>query len=328
MNNYKELADLEIQEKRQIYDVIGGHPWTIGQFAKLALVQGVDSLMLDLKPLKKELIEFTLLDKSFSKLDADAKKLLLTASIYEETVPLEALSWIMGNDKESSPSIAEPLQKLIQWGLISKEQEYDETVYTEHTIVRDFAYEKLEELDKKKLLIRAARYYENLVSQTKSLWDHLKARDYYYQAEDWENANRIMESTINNLILWGHIERAMNLLEESILTTSGSTQINVEYTRATIFHRLGDLKTAHELYNTIKYKYQQRGDYRGVAATLHQIGMIHQDQGNYEEAVKKYNQTLKIEEELGDKKRNCTNTAPDRKCSLSAGQLRRGSQKV
>ena len=29
--------------------------------------------------------------------------------------------------------------------------------------------------------------------------------------------------------------------------------------------------------------------------------MIHHDQGNYEEAVKKYNQSLKIAEELGDK---------------------------
>lgn len=29
--------------------------------------------------------------------------------------------------------------------------------------------------------------------------------------------------------------------------------------------------------------------------------MIHQEQGNYEEAVRKYNQSLKIKEELGDK---------------------------
>ena len=177
MNNYKELADLDIQKKRQIYDIIGGHPWTIGKFAKLASVQGVDSLMLDLKPLKKELIEFTLLEKSFSKLDSDAKKLLLYASIYEEAVPVEALSWIVGDEKDESPSIVEPLQKLIQWGLISKEQEYDQTVYMEHTIVRNFAQDKLKEegLDKKKLLIRAARYYENLVSQTRNLWDHLES---------------------------------------------------------------------------------------------------------------------------------------------------------
>ena len=302
MNNYKELADLDIPKKRQIYDVIGGHPWTVGQFAKLASVQGVDSLMLDLKPLKKELIEFTLLNKSFSKLDSDARKLLLFASIYEEAVPVEALSWMVGDDKEANPSILEPLQKLIQWGLISKEQEYDETVYNEHTIVRGFSYEKIEEeFDKKKLLLRAARYYENLVSQTGSLWDYLKARDYYFQAEDWESANEVVENTSDLLIRWGHIELAMNLLRESIETTSGDTQINAEFVLATVFQRLGDVNTALKIYNNVKYKCEEGGNKRGVAGTLHQIGMIHHDQGNYEEAVKKYNQSLKIKEELGDK---------------------------
>ena len=59
------------------------------------------------------------------------------------------------------------MQKLIQWDLISKEQEYNQTVYTEHTIFRDFLTIKLkeEEFDKKKLLIRAAKYYENFASQ-------------------------------------------------------------------------------------------------------------------------------------------------------------------
>ena len=303
MNNYKELADLEIPEKRQIFDVIGGHPWTVGQFAKLVSVQGVDSLILDLKPLKKELIEFTLLDKSFSKLNADAKKLLLFASIYEEAIPVEALSWIVGDDEEANPSILEPLQKLIQWGLISKEQEYDEIVYNEHTIVRDFSHEKLEEegFDKKKLLLRAARYYENLVSQTGSLWDYLKARTCYFQAEDWESANDIVENTVNHLIRWGHIELTMNLLYESIETTSGDTQINAEFILATVFQRLGDVNTAFKIYNNVKYKCEEGGNKRGVAGTLHQLGMIHQGQGNYKEAVELYNQSLKIEEELGNK---------------------------
>ncbi len=186
MNNFTELADMEIQKKKEIYDVIGGHPWTIGQFAKHAAVQGINDLLLDLSPLKKELIEFTLLDKSYSKLDEDARKLLLCASIYEESVPVETLSWIIGDEKDECPAVGESLQKLLQWGLISKEQEYDKSVYSEHTIVKDFALKKLEEngLGKNELLIRAARYYENRVSQTGSLWDYLKARDYYFQAED------------------------------------------------------------------------------------------------------------------------------------------------
>lgn len=263
MNNYKELADLDIRKKRQIYNVIGGHPWTVGQFTKLVSVQGVDSLMLDLKPLKKELIEFTLLDKSFSKLDAPAKKLILCTSIYKEAVPVEALSWIAGDDKEASPSIVKPLQKLIQWGLISKEQEYDQTVYTEHTIVRDFARSKLEDELKKKLLLRAAKHYENLASQTRNIWNILKARDYYFKAEDWESAHKIVENTSNSLIQWGHIELAMNQLNESINTTSGVTRLNSEGALANIFYILGDLNTALKIYNNIKYKYGERGDNGG-----------------------------------------------------------------
>ena len=303
MNNYTELADLEIPKKRQIYKVVGGHPWTIGQFAKHAAVQGVDDLLLDLQHLKKDLIEFTLLDKSYSKLDEPARKLLLSASIYEEAVPVEALSWIVGDEKDASPSVGEPLQKVLQWGLLSKEQEYDRTVYSEHTIVKDFARRKLEEdgLDKKELLIRAARFYVNLATQSGNLWDHLKARDYYYQAEDWESANNIVESTINHLIRCGHIERAMDMLNESIKTTSGVTKLNYEGELANIFFRLGDFNAALKIYLDIKSKYEERGDYREVAVVLHAIGMIHHQQGNYDEAVKKYNQSLKIAEELGDK---------------------------
>ncbi len=304
MNNFTELEDLGIQKKKEIYGVIGGHPWTIGQFAKHAAVQGVDDLLLDLAPLKKELIEFTLLDKSFSKLDQEAKKLLLYTSIYEEAVPVEALSWIIGDEKDESPAVGEPLQKLLQWGLISKEQEYDTNVYSEHTIVKDFARKKLEKdrLDKKELLIRAAEYYENLFSQSRNIWDYLKAHDYYFQAEDWESASEIVESTVTHLIRWGHIKLAMNMLDESINTTLGITRLDFQGTLANIVYDLGDLNSALKIYNNIKSEYEEMGDKNGIAATLHQLGMIDQDQGNYEEAVNLYNQSMEIKKELGDKK--------------------------
>ncbi|WP_269850829.1 CHAT domain-containing protein [Methanosarcina horonobensis] len=53
MNNFTELTYLGIRKKKEIYDAIGGHPWTIGQFAVLASSQGVDDLLLDLQLLKK-----------------------------------------------------------------------------------------------------------------------------------------------------------------------------------------------------------------------------------------------------------------------------------
>lgn len=243
------------------------------------------------------------MDKSFSKLDEEAKKLLLCASIYEEAIPVEALSWIIGDEKDESPAVGEPLQKLLQWGLISKEQEYDKNVYSLHTIVKDFARKKLKEdgLGKKELLIRAARYYENLVAQNRNLWDHLRARDYYCQAEDWESANEVVESTVNSLIRWGYIKLAMDLLNDSINTTSGETKTNAKYNLAIIYYLLGDLNTSLNIYSNILCKYEEGGNKRGVARTLYQLGMIHQDQGNYEEAVKLYNHSLKINKELGNK---------------------------
>jgi Tfp pilus assembly protein PilF len=303
MDNYTELANLDIHTKMKIYNVIGGHPWAIGQFAKHAVVQGVDDLLFDLQSLEKDLIEFTLLEKSYSKLDEKARKLLLCTSIYEEAVSIEALSWIVGNEKDESPSVVEPLQKLIQWGLVSKEQEYDKNVYSEHTIVKDFARKKLEKdgLDKKKLLIRAARYYENLVTQSRNLWDYLKARNYYFHEENWESANEIVGKTLEVLIRWGYIGLAMDLLNESIRTTSGGAKTDAEYVLAKIYHLLGDLNTALIIYNNVKTKYEESGNNLGITVVLQAIGMILEDQGNCEEALEKYNQALKIAEKLGDK---------------------------
>jgi tetratricopeptide (TPR) repeat protein len=46
---------------------------------------------------------------------------------------------------------------------------------------------------------------------------------------------------------------------------------------------------------------EELGNKSGIATTLHQLGMIHQDQGDYDKAIEKFNQSLKIKEELGDK---------------------------
>ena len=303
MNTYKELADLEPKKKHEIFKAIGGHPWTIGQFVKHAAVQGVDSLMLELEPLRKEVINFTLLDKSYSLLDEKAKKLLLSASIYQEAIPIEALMWIIGDEDQPSPPVEDALSRLMDWGLMVKERVRDENLYTMHTLVRDFAVEEFgtEKLDRKLLLVRAAQYYENLVKTTKNLWDLLKAREYYFRAEEWKKASKMVIITTENLHRWGYIELILNLLNQSIETTSGITKAAAMGNLAIILTDLGDWKTALKLYNETKEIFEIEGDKRQVSYALHWIGNIHSSQGNYEEAGKLYQESLKITEELGDK---------------------------
>jgi tetratricopeptide (TPR) repeat protein len=304
MNNYKELADLEMEKKHRIFKTIGGHPWTVGQFARLADTLTVDGLMIELEPLKKELINFTLLDKSYSKLDEKTRALFLRTSIYQDAVPVEALSWIMGDEQQPSPSITKELEKLINWGLIAKQEEGEETLYIMHTLVRDFATEELkkEALDRKQLLKRAAQHYENLAATTKNIWDILKAREYYYEAEEWGKADNIVNFTWANLVRWGYIELTMNLLNQSINTTEGTKRAVAFGNLATVYQSLGDWKTALTMYTEVKEIFEKEGDNLNVARILHQLGIINQQQGNYNEAINLYEQSLKIKEELGDKK--------------------------
>ncbi len=304
MNNYGVLADLDMEKKHKIYSKIGGHPWTIGQFVRHAEAGTVDGVLLELEPLKQEVIQFTLLDRSYSKLDQKAKALLLRASVYQEAASVEALSWMMGDEKEPSPAIGDALSKIMDWGLIAREDEREETRYAMHTLVREFAEEELakEGPDRKQLLVRAAQYYKNQVKVTNNLWDHLNAREYYYRAEKWEKAHDIVAATHGHLVRWGYMELAMNLLNESINTTSGVRRISALGELATMWYRLGDLKNALNLHNEVKEGFEELGDKSGIATTLHALGMIHQAQGNYGGGAEHlYQQSLEINEDLGDK---------------------------
>ena len=271
MNNYGVLADLDMEKKRKIYGKIGGHPWTIGQFVRHAEAGTVDDVLLELAPLKQEVIQFTLLDRSYSKLDQKAKALLLRASIYQEAVPVEALSWMMGDEKEPSPAIGDALSKIMDWGLIAREDEREETRYAMHTLVREFAEAELakEGPDRKQLLVRAARYYENLSTATKNLWDLLRAREYYYRAEEWEKAHDILVATHKHLVRWGYMELAMNLLNESINTTSGVKKAVAMGNLATILHSLGDWVTAVKLHTEVKEIFEKELGVASIDSTTY-----------------------------------------------------------
>jgi tetratricopeptide (TPR) repeat protein len=63
----------------------------------------------------------------------------------------------------------------------------------------------------------------------------------------------------------------------------------------------GNYEEAVKLYNQSLKTFKVLRNKSGIAGVLHQLGNIHYDQGNYEEAVKLYNQSLKINKELGNK---------------------------
>ena len=68
-----------------------------------------------------------------------------------------------------------------------------------------------------------------------------------------------------------------------------------------VHYQQGNYEEAVKKYNQSLKMKEELGNKSGIAQTLHQLGNVHYQQGNYEEAVKKYNQSLKMKEELGNK---------------------------
>ncbi len=303
MNNHSELAGLDLEKKKKIYKNIGGHPWTVGMFARHVSASDVDNLLLELEPLKRELKDFTLFDKSYSELDKSSKEVLIRASIFEEAFPVEALRWMVGDAKNPSPPVDKQLDVLVSWGLMSRQAEGDQSLYSVHTLVRQFTGQEAEKIgvDRRSLLMRAAQHYERRVKESNDLWDLLRARDYYYRAEEWNKAADIMTAAWKYLDRWGYVELAMNLLKQSADTTSGRTKAAATGNLAILYQSVGDWKTALKSFTEVKEIFEKEGDKRNVAASLHQLGMIHQNQGNYPEAVELYQQSLDLAKELGDK---------------------------
>jgi len=71
---------------------------------------------------------------------------------------------------------------------------------------------------------------------------------------------------------------------------------------------LGNIHLVHGNYAEALEKYERSlairselGDKKRIAESLHQLGVIHHEQGNYAEAQDKYEQSLAIAVELGNK---------------------------
>jgi tetratricopeptide (TPR) repeat protein len=320
MNNHDVLAPLPVVPpsvgaggtpaqvppltKRELYGKLGGHPYTIDVFARRAAVTGVADVWLEIEDVEREMIEFTLLDRTYAQLPLRAQTLLLRASILEEPPPLEALQWMMGDEGDAMPAIDAELKALLGWGMLARQETgRGEVVYPMHALVRDYARRQLAESDEDEttLLLRAARFWELQGQQSGDLGDWLRARDYYYRAGEYRKAGGIVNAATELIVCWGHIELTIKLLSESIETLEGTSKAMAMGNLAIVYKDMGDYKMALEICEQVKKFFADTGDKSKVADILGNIGNIYLLQGNYREAQASYEESLEICREIGDR---------------------------
>jgi tetratricopeptide (TPR) repeat protein len=138
-------------------------------------------------------------------------------------------------------------------------------MYEMHTNTRSFASDLHEQIDGASGLreagITAAQMYLDVGKEKGDLGNILESRRFYYSAGEYDTAGEMVSILTEPLYRWGFIDLVRGLNEETVETATGVVK----------------------------------------AAALHHLGIIHQDQGRYDEAATMYQKSLKIAEELGDR---------------------------
>jgi tetratricopeptide (TPR) repeat protein len=134
------------------------------------------------------------------------------------------------------------------------------------------------------------------------LHDRLEARHHLLQAADLTAAGQVTEQAVTQLIDWGAWDQATSLVHDTLTwLPPGSPRLPAWIHQLGLLAELrGDYEEAGRQYGRSLAIKERLGDQAGMSAGYHQLGMLAQLRGDYEEAGRQYGRSLAISERLGD----------------------------
>ena len=154
---------------------------------------------------------------------------------------------------------------------------------------------------------RAAAYYRWRVEvwpqdREADAADLLEARYHLLEAGDAGAASEVAEAAVSHLHTSGQWDREAQLIASILSTLQAGSADSAKW-----LHQLGILAQDRGDYNTAETRYQQSldinerlGNQAGMATSYHQLGILAQLRGDYNTAETRYQQSLDIEERLGN----------------------------
>jgi tetratricopeptide (TPR) repeat protein len=138
--------------------------------------------------------------------------------------------------------------------------------------------------------------------KTADLHDLLEARHHLLQAGDVEQAGSVTESICIQLDIWGAWDQEASLIYDTLARLPVDSN-----RRAAWIHQLGIIAQSRGEYDEATGHYQrslnikeQIGDQAGVSSSYHQLGNVAYLRGDYDEATGHYQRSLDIKEQIGD----------------------------
>ena len=204
-----------------------------------------------------------------------------------------------------SDAVDERITELERSGLLrsSESDGYGPALYTVHPValaaVRDGIHELSDE-QREALFVAAANHFLRYAKNNDNLWSLFNARECFFKAGRFDEACQVQKCFIEDLLRLGYFDVAHDVLLETIETTSGNTRAVSRGNLAIIYKNESNYERALDLYEKVRNELAALGDQSNVARVLHQIGNVHYLKEDHSAALKCYQESSEISQELGE----------------------------
>jgi predicted ATPase/DNA-binding SARP family transcriptional activator/DNA-binding CsgD family transcriptional regulator len=262
------------------------------------------------------------LDWSFGLLDDAEQRLLIRLSVFAGGWTLEAAEEVSAGDGVERDDVLSLLAQLVDKSLVEVRAGTREARYRLLETIRQFASEQLASGREALLHKHHARYFLDLAEkahpeligerQTEWLERLEQEHDNFRQALSWATGHEHVEVEVRLCAaLWrywyfhGHLFEAERWLTAAIARAQASSvgdhlRGQLLQGAGVVAWNRGELELAADLNRQALALFREAGDLSLVSATLHTLGIIADWQHDYLDATRRYEESLRMREEIQD----------------------------
>lgn len=219
----------------------------------------------------------------------DRIKALKQCAAYEKAAPYAGFA---ASEEEASA--------LVQCGLLRTFEAGGETMYTIHSIAREYIRSNTEKDKWKALIHNAAKFRESYAREHGIIWHMLYAHALYVEAMDFEAASDICAFVSPTLLAWGQTDLTYDLNNTTAEATQGVSRASALYMLGSIEIGRSEYDSAMERLDEACSIFKSLDNMAAYANGLMQKGTILLNRHKLQDAIDTFEEALKLKEEASD----------------------------
>jgi len=345
MLKLSNLANTTYLDKYAVYEKFGGHPAALIELNSYCdsrpLKQVLDNPLL----LRHKLRWLLALDADYSKLSARSRDSLNRLAAFREPTPRKALEWVIGEkvlyaaevlskfepgtlpegwerldeaerlkaiediipEKRRASDADQVTAELERYGLLVITPDRRKGAIPK--LVRDYCRDQQTDETWRDCLLDAAAFYTNLTKllnpdekDRQAVEAEMKAFELLIEAGDYENAGGLLAANHDLLDRWGLGFELFGRYKRLLGKVDRAGVGIISHNLSMLLQDRGDYEEA-EYYSLKSLAIaEELGDQVGAANSLNQLGVLFSRRGEYKTSVDYFEKALGIREELGDRK--------------------------